>query len=381
VVAAEPKPQPLADRLAPADVPAPGVASEHDSGARAPVIARGERRPVRPPRSELQPVPSDESRGGPAPLAAHGHRPAPQRSAQSGAGGQPEPADAQQEIRRAVESQPGVLPLELTARPKLTRHRELAGESDPSAEDRKPVRVAVEKDLPNLLLMQLSAPPPMLPPELVNARLQVLARDGRRALESAAISAGADALQAPGSDAGKPGKLERELPWQGPALTLPLDATLPASLNATAPVVEGPAAPPLPPGAAPLLDQAALDPGLNVSVMSKAAHMTITNDDGRALELHLRMSPEGADIRASGNLAPMVQARVAELGMALASQGLTLGSFEMGRDGQSRSSRDGEEDRDSARDDAPDGRRAIRASSPTGSGSVTNVAGRIHVKV
>ena len=283
----------------------------------------------------------EESRAGQAPLDAHGHRPAPQRPAQSSAG-QPESADAQQEIRRAVESQPGVLPLELTARPKLTRPRELAGESDPSAEDRKPVRMAVEKDLPNLLLMQLSAPAPVLPPELVNARLQVLARDGRRALESAAISAGADALQAPGSDAGKPGKNERELPWQGPALTLPLDATLPASLNATAPVVEGPAAPPLPPGAAPLLDQAALDPGLNVAVMSKAAHMTITNDDGRALELHLRMSPEGADIRASGNLAPMVQARVAELGMALASQGLTLGSFEMGRDGQGRSSRDGE---------------------------------------
>ena len=32
----------------------------------------------------------------------------------------------------------------------------------------------------------------------------------------------------------------------------------------------------------------------------------------------------------------MVQARVAELGMALASQGLTLGSFEMGRDGSGR---------------------------------------------
>jgi hypothetical protein len=115
--------------------------------------------------------------------------------------------------------------------------------------------------------------------------------------------------------------------------------------------------------------------------MSKAAHMTITNDDGRALELHLRMSPEGADIRAAGNLAPMVQARVAELGMALASQGLTLGSFEMSRDGQGRSSRDGEEERDSGRDDAPSGRRAVRASSATGAGAVTNVAGRIHVKV
>jgi hypothetical protein len=92
------------------------------------------------------------------------------------------------------------------------------------------------------------------------------------------------------------------------------------------------------------------------------------------------MSPEGADIRAAGNLAPMVQARVAELGMALASQGLTLGSFEMGRDGQGRSSRDGEEERDS-HDDAPAGRRAVRASSATGAGAVTNVAGRIHVKV
>ena len=141
------------------------------------------------------------------------------------------------------------------------------------------------------MLMQLAAPPAAPPVELVNARLQVMAREGRAGLESAAINAAGNAgsLQdSAGTDESRT-RNEHQLPWQGPSLALPQDATLPASLNAATPVAEGPAAPPLPPGAAPLLDQAALDPGLNVAVMSQAAHMTITNDDGRALELHLRL--------------------------------------------------------------------------------------------
>jgi hypothetical protein len=67
----------------------------------------------------------------------------------------------------------------------------------------------------------------------------------------------------------------------------------------------------LPPGAAPIVEHAAQDPNLSVTVLPQTAHMTIAGDDGRSLELHLRMLPEGgADIRAAGSMAPMVQAKL-----------------------------------------------------------------------
>jgi hypothetical protein len=382
--------QPVAEKLVASDArsaaPSP-TASDREPAASAPSpsLVRGDRRPVRATRPEPHGPGSDDRRSTEAPIEVAPQRPLPQRAAMAALNAQQELAEVQPEIRRSAESKGLPTPDISAARPKLVRPRDRSlGEDDVAADDRKPVR-AIEKDHPNLVLMQLAAPPAAPPVELVNARLQVMAREGRAGLESAAINAAGNAgslLDSAGTDASRT-RNEHELPWQGPSLALPQDATLPGSLNAAAtPVAEGPAAPSLPPAATPLLDQAALDPGLNVAVMSRAAHMTITNDDGRALELHLRLSPEGADIRASGNLAPMVQARVAELGMALASQGLTLGSFEMGRDGSGHPSRDSEEERDSAHgEDAPSGRRAVRANSPTGTGSVTNVAGRIHVKV
>jgi hypothetical protein len=109
-----------------------------------------------------------------------------------------------------------------------------------------------------------------------------------------------------------------------PALPLPLLADAPAAPT------QGPLAPPpLPPELAGLPE----DPGLSVSIMKQAAHLTIAGDNGNALELHLRMLPEGADIRATGELAPLVHSRASELGHVLAAEGVTLGRFELGNGG------------------------------------------------
>jgi hypothetical protein len=370
--------------VATADASRPAAAP----AAPAPGAGRGrnDRRPV-----GLEREPAGEAQAG---LSASGseartaHAPARGNSAGATPSGLPGVPELQTAAPAAGSPLADVTHVPAGDRPRLHRmHDKVAPLDDEHATDeRRPVRAASPDLSTSMLLAQMAAPAAPPPVDLVNARLQVMAREGRRGLESLASGVagvtGADGSTS-GSEGSKQARAERELGIQGPAVALPQDAPLPASLaGAPPPAVDGPSAPPLPPGAAPLLDQAAMDPGLNVSVMSRAAHMTITNDDGRALELHLRLTPEGADIRASGNLAPMVQARVAELGMALASQGLTLGSFQMGRDGSGRGFRDADEDREPARgDDGSDTRRPGRASSATDAGAVRNVAGRVHVKI
>ena len=79
-----------------------------------------------------------------------------------------------------------------------------------------------------------------------------------------------------------------------------------------------------PAAAAPLLEQAAAEPGLSMSVLSRAAHIVIGTEDGQRLELHLRVTKAGSEIRAAGALTPMIRARLVELELALAAQGVPL---------------------------------------------------------
>ena len=165
-----------------------------------------------------------------------------------------------------------------------------------------------------------------------------------------------------------------------PAPGLPtFDLPAPAAANNFASVSDvSPAAPPLPPAAAAIMNEVNDDPALSVAVLSHAAHLSIAGDNGRNLELHVRLLPEGADIRAAGDLAPMMQARASELGLALAAQGVTLGRFELG-DGDRRGGRDEADPADEAGDRIVTPRRSGRKSSD-GESSPRISDGRIHVK-
>jgi hypothetical protein len=164
-------------------------------------------------------------------------------------------------------------------------------------------------------------------------------------------------------------------PAQQPTFEPPPPAPAPTF---TARAETAPVAPPMPSAAAEIVNQVNEDPALSVAVLSHAAHLSIEGDNGRNLELHVRLRPEGADIRAAGDLAPMMQARANELSMALAAQGVTLGRFELG-DGDRRNGRDDAEAAEEAHDRSVAPRRPGRKSSE--SDSVARVSdGRIHVK-
>jgi hypothetical protein len=216
-----------------------------------------------------------------------------------------------------------------------------------------------------------------LPGALPRLDLQALAAHRPARLVDAAFAAGVImSAEGNGAEPRRISKHDLELGVALPAPTLPLDFLLNAPLNGGAP--EMTAASMLPPAAAPILEHVAQDPNLSVTVMSQTAHMTIAGDDGRALELHLRMLPEGgADIRAAGALAPMMQSRVHELGQALAAQGFTLGSFEMNR-GDSRESTYREPDDEPGEGGGSGTGVSKKTSDSSSTGS--RGSGRIHVK-
>jgi hypothetical protein len=126
-------------------------------------------------------------------------------------------------------------------------------------------------------------------------------------------------------------ELDRPALQNQPNFTLPP----PAPANAGGPSGFNDVAPTIAPGAvlAPAeLGMVPEDPALNLAVLNRAAHLTIEGQDGRSLELHVRLLPEGADIRANGELASLVQSKASDLGAALAAEGMTLSRFELGAD-------------------------------------------------
>ena len=104
------------------------------------------------------------------------------------------------------------------------------------------------------------------------------------------------------------------------ALLASLPQSMPPSLPQQAPL---PAAP------GPLLAQAAEDLSLRATVMPERAVLSIDAGTAGELSLHLRVRDGVADVRVTG--AAAAEMRPAELRTALASEGLTLGSFESGQ--------------------------------------------------
>jgi hypothetical protein len=92
-----------------------------------------------------------------------------------------------------------------------------------------------------------------------------------------------------------------------------------------------PPPPPLPAAPSTLLAHAAEDPSLRATVMPERAVLSIDTGGAGELSLHLRVKDGVADVRVAGAAAHTVEMRPAELRAALASEGLTLGSFQSGQ--------------------------------------------------
>ncbi len=107
---------------------------------------------------------------------------------------------------------------------------------------------------------------------------------------------------------------------QAPA-PAPFDAVF-ASLPPPAPLPAAPSA---------LLAHAAEDPSLRATVMPERAVLSIDTGGAGELALHLRVKDGVADVRVAGAAAHTVDMRPSELRAALASEGLTLGSFQSGQ--------------------------------------------------
>ena len=101
----------------------------------------------------------------------------------------------------------------------------------------------------------------------------------------------------------------------------PFDAVL-AALPPPAPLPAAPSA---------LLAHAAEDASLRATVMPERAVLSIDTGAAGELSLHLRVKDGVADVRVAGAAAHTVEMRPSELRAALASEGLTLGSFQSGQ--------------------------------------------------
>ena len=107
---------------------------------------------------------------------------------------------------------------------------------------------------------------------------------------------------------------------------------MPAPFDAVLAALPPPAAP-LPDAQSALLAQAAEDLSLRATVMPDRAVLSIDTGHAGELSLHLRVKDGVADVRVTGSAAHTVDMRSSELRATLASEGLTLGSFQSGQPG------------------------------------------------
>jgi hypothetical protein len=116
-----------------------------------------------------------------------------------------------------------------------------------------------------------------------------------------------------------------------PQVTLPGNAT--ATSAATSATTADPrAAAHLPAHAAALAAQAARDDGLSMTVLPHSAHMAIESPDGD-LDLRMRLRQGSAEITVGGSMAHLFDTRAPEARAALAGEGLALGRFDSGQQG------------------------------------------------
>jgi hypothetical protein len=126
----------------------------------------------------------------------------------------------------------------------------------------------------------------------------------------------------------RPARVEAPAPLavhNNPATPVLTPPSLP-SANPDKSVSDSWTTPALPTGSAQLVDSVANDPGLSVTVLPHAAHLSIASSAGD-LALHVRVRDGNADVNVSGSMAPLFDNKGPEVRTALASEGLSLGSF------------------------------------------------------
>jgi hypothetical protein len=114
-----------------------------------------------------------------------------------------------------------------------------------------------------------------------------------------------------------------------PAAHLVPHAPAPAPFDAV--LASLPPPPPVPAAPSALLAHAVEDPSLRATLMPERAVLSIDTGGAGELALHLRVKDGVADVRVAGAAAHTVDMRPSELRAALASEGLTLGSFQSGQ--------------------------------------------------
>jgi hypothetical protein len=134
-------------------------------------------------------------------------------------------------------------------------------------------------------------------------------------------------------------------------------------------------APAVSPDSLSLYQQAAADPGLAVTVLPHAAHLSLVSNAGD-LSLHVRVRDGNADVNVGGSMAPMFDSKAPEMRTVLATQGLGLGSFATDQQGGQQSSQQRPEPA-SAEPPAPSHTPARRA--PAAAESAIVDEGRIHI--
>ena len=215
------------------------------------------------------------------------------------------------------------------------------------------------------------------------------------ALERAATThRAADALATPGHDT-PPGRRDssqaRDVADAVASTRAPLAERVPAPAAAHLAALSTAPAPfdallaslpvPMPAASHALLAHAVEDPSLRATVMPEHAVLSIDTGGAGELALHLRVKDGVADVRVAGAAAHTVEMRPSELRAALASEGLTLGSFQSGQPAPEHN-RGGERVDDDATPRAPS--RAVAATAAAASAandsSPTAVNGRgLHV--
>jgi hypothetical protein len=169
---------------------------------------------------------------------------------------------------------------------------------------------------------------------------------------------------------------ELEAPKDPPAPSLaPQPATAPLRAEAPAPVAR----------AEEVRAAASDDPTLRGAVLPHAAHLRVDTAGGD-LELHLRVREGVADVRADGAAAPLLERHVADLRVALASEGLRLGELHTPQSsGAPQSDPSGSNSHQQSHRGAPEERAPAspppppRAPAPSGPRPADASKGRIHV--
>ncbi|MCA3015495.1 MAG: hypothetical protein INH41_24155 [Myxococcaceae bacterium] len=111
------------------------------------------------------------------------------------------------------------------------------------------------------------------------------------------------------------------------ALSRPPVAALPLEPSAPARIEVPPAAPPLHAVTPAMLE----DPALRVIVLPNVARVNVDTGDQGSVSLQVKVQDGVADVRATGPAASLIEARQGELRVALASEGLSLGQFDLGQ--------------------------------------------------